>query len=95
MLLVLQKLGIQYKMDAGIEDWVNMNAINNQPTLLPKPIDNTKMPLLKGMGLKDVVVMCETMGLKVQAKGKGKVASQSINAGEQIARGQIVNIELN
>ncbi len=53
------------------------------------------MPQLKGMGLKDVLYLCENMGLKVNAKGKGKVTDQSIIPGQLIARGQMVNVELN
>jgi cell division protein FtsI (penicillin-binding protein 3) len=53
------------------------------------------MPELKGMGLKDVVYLCENIGLKVTVKGKGKVAAQSIIAGQAFARGQLINIELN
>lgn len=54
-----------------------------------------KMPVLKGMGLKDAVYLCENLGLKVVIKGRGKVAEQSISAGQNIAKGQAVNILLN
>ena len=54
-----------------------------------------KMPVLVGMGLKDAVYLCENLGLKVKIQGKGKVTAQSITAGENIAKGQIVNIQLN
>jgi cell division protein FtsI (penicillin-binding protein 3) len=47
------------------------------------------------MGLKDVVYLCENMGLKVNVKGKGKVAAQSIIAGQAVAKGQLMSIELN
>jgi cell division protein FtsI (penicillin-binding protein 3) len=47
------------------------------------------------MGLKDVIYLCENFGLKVNAKGRGKVAAQSITAGQPIARGQLINVELN
>ncbi|MBC7650754.1 MAG: PASTA domain-containing protein, partial [Deinococcales bacterium] len=52
-------------------------------------------PQLKGIGLKDVVILCENMGLKVTTKGKGKVVAQSILPGQSFAKGQILYIELN
>jgi cell division protein FtsI (penicillin-binding protein 3) len=45
--------------------------------------------------LKDVVYLCENMGLKVSVKGKGKVAEQSILPGQPIAKGQVLSVELN
>jgi cell division protein FtsI (penicillin-binding protein 3) len=54
-----------------------------------------KMPVLTGMGLKDAVYLCENLGLRVAVKGKGKVAVQSIAAGQNITKGQAVNIQLN
>ncbi|HEX8461617.1 MAG TPA: penicillin-binding protein [Segetibacter sp.] len=57
-------------------------------------ITSKKMPILSGMGLKDAVYLCEHLGLKVIIKGRGKVASQSISAGQIISKGQIVNIQL-
>lgn len=77
------------------DEWVNMNGKNAAAAITRKPIDKNAMPQLKGMGLKDVVLLCENMGLKVQVKGKGKVAAQSIQAGQPVAKGQLVNIELN
>ncbi|MDE3125746.1 MAG: PASTA domain-containing protein, partial [Bacteroidota bacterium] len=53
------------------------------------------MPSLKGMGLKDVMYLCGNMGLKINAKGVGKVTEQSILPGSHISKGQILTIELN
>ena len=58
-------------------------------------ISMKKMPVLSDMGLKDAVYLCENLGLKVIVKGRGKVVTQSIEAGKNITRGQIVNIQLN
>jgi cell division protein FtsI (penicillin-binding protein 3) len=58
-------------------------------------ISMKKMPVLNGMGLKDAVYLCENMGLKVIVKGRGKVSTQSIAAGQNISKGQIVSINLN
>lgn len=58
-------------------------------------ISMKKMPVLAGMGLKDAVYLCENLGLKVTVKGRGKVAEQSIAAGQNISKGQIISIKLN
>jgi cell division protein FtsI (penicillin-binding protein 3) len=88
------KLG--YK-DVGTttDEWLEVNINKGAVGFLAKPIDVKTMPQLKGMGLKDVVVLCENIGLKVSAKGKGRVATQSILPGQSYAKGQILNIELN
>jgi cell division protein FtsI (penicillin-binding protein 3) len=72
-----------------------MNVNKGAVGFLAKPVDVKTMPQLKGMGLKDVVVLCENIGLKVSAKGKGRVVTQSILPGQSYAKGQILNIELN
>lgn len=80
---------------ARTDEWVDMNAFNAAVILQKKIVEKNTMPLLKGMGLKDVVYLCENLGLKVNVRGKGKVAGQSILAGQPVAKGQLVDIELN
>ena len=76
-------------------EWTDMTGKDASVVLSKKEFQLHTMPMLKGMGLKDVVYICEKMGLKVNVKGRGKVFIQSIIAGEPIARGQLINIELN
>lgn len=63
--------------------------------LSSQQISMKKMPELLGMGLKDAVYLCENLGLKVRVKGRGKVTTQSIVSGQNIAKGQFINIQLN
>ena len=74
---------------------LNMNTNKQSVNFTGKSIDGKTMPQLKGMGLKDVVILCENMGLKVNTKGKGKVVLQSLVPGQSFAKGQILNIALN
>jgi cell division protein FtsI (penicillin-binding protein 3) len=93
--LVSSKLNIRYADSSKrMDDWIDMIGKNAFVVANAKTIHNNTMPELKGMGLKDVVYLCENMGLKLNAKGKGKVAVQSIQAGQPIAKGQLINIEL-
>lgn len=56
--------------------------------------DVTKMPDVRGMGLKDALFMLESRGLRVSFKGKGRVTHQSIGHGAAIRRGNHVAITL-
>jgi cell division protein FtsI (penicillin-binding protein 3) len=47
------------------------------------------------MGLKDALYILENKKVKVVARGKGKVTSQSISAGMPLAQGQTVMVQLN
>jgi len=63
--------------------------------LSAQQISMKKMPELAGMGLKDAVYLCENLGLKVIVKGRGKVAAQSIEPGQNISKGKTISIQLN
>ncbi len=96
MAMVSSRLALRY-VDSSrrADEWIDLNARNANIIFNRKEVSNSTMPQLKGMGLKDVVYLCENMGLKVNVKGKGRVAVQSILPGQIIAKGQLVNVELN
>lgn len=96
MALLTNKLKLKYT-DSTVrtDEWINMNGKDASITMSRKELATKTMPTLKGMGLKDVVYLCENIGLKVNVRGKGRVAAQSILPGQAIARGQLVSIELN
>lgn len=77
-----------------VDEWTEMKGKDAVVTLNRKTVGKNTMPELKGMGLKDVVYLCENMGLKVNAKGKGKVAEQSIPPGQAVVKGQMINVAL-
>lgn len=54
----------------------------------------TRMPDVRGMGLKDALFLLESRGLRVRFTGAGAVTSQSIPAGQPIRTGQTVTIRL-
>ena len=54
-----------------------------------------KIPDVTGLGLKDAVYLLENMGLKVDAKGKGKVIYQSLAQNTDFHKGQSINLQLN
>ena len=93
---VLNTVKIPYRDDGkNVEELVNMSGNKYSTTLNEKMMASSFMPSLRGLGLKDAVVLCEGMGLKVNVKGKGRVVAQSISAGQSVGHGQLLNIELN
>jgi len=53
------------------------------------------IPDVKGMLLDDAIYLLENMGLKVGFSGKGKVHSQSIEAGQNFTQGSYIHLNLN
>jgi cell division protein FtsI (penicillin-binding protein 3) len=91
---VFSKLKMNYTASSKETDVVNVVNRNGKATLYNINIQQNQMPSLKGLGLKDAVMVCENIGLKVVVRGKGKVISQSVEVGNPIAKGQLINIEL-
>ena len=56
--------------------------------------DNSLMPNVVGMGLKDALYVLESRGLDVHFSGQGMVRSQSIPVGRKILAGQNVSLTL-
>ena len=52
------------------------------------------VPNLKGLSLADALYVLEYSGLKVQVSGRGKVAQQSVGAGQKVKRGSTIKIVL-
>ncbi|MAP79865.1 MAG: penicillin-binding protein [Aequorivita sp.] len=59
---------------------------------LQKPVKT--IPNVKGMAGMDAVSLLENLGLKVQIRGNGTVASQSIKSGETLKKGQLITLNL-
>jgi len=95
MVRVLSALHIPFKDSSLNAQWASVNGNTKTVTTTANTIDTRIMPALKGMGLKDAVYLCENMGLRLSIKGKGKVLTQSIVAGQAINKGSFVSLELN
>ena len=92
---VMQTLKMQMSDSSNNASWTTVYGDQKSLVATSKTFDDKTMPELKGMGLKDAVYICENMGLKLNVKGKGKVGVQSIVAGQQVVKGQLVELELN
>ena len=91
---VFTKLNIGFSDSVKQANWSTVYSNKYQPVIKEKNIVSKLMPDIRGMGLKDALYMLENMGLKVQAKGKGKVMMQSVQAGAALAKGMTVFVQL-
>jgi len=92
----MQTVGVRYQdSSAKKTQYAMITKGDAVPVVRTQNINNKTMPQLSGMTLKDAVLVCENMGLKVNVQGKGRVAYQSLTAGQAIAQGQKVSIQLN
>jgi len=93
---VANMVKLPYSDDNNNEEAIaSLSGNRGKSSFNERIIGNNFMPSLRGLGLKDAVVLCEGMGMKVKVKGRGKVNNQSIATGESVARGQLITVELN
>jgi cell division protein FtsI (penicillin-binding protein 3) len=75
-------------------EWITAVVANNQVVLKPSYFNQKLMPNLKSMSAKDAVFLVESMGLRAELQGRGKILSQSIAPGEKVYKGFIVKLIL-
>ncbi|MFA5782260.1 MAG: penicillin-binding protein [Bacteroidales bacterium] len=75
-------------------EWVFASADSKNVILKEKPIKYGLVPDVTGMGLKDAVYLLESVGLKVEVQGKGKIVKQSLVQESAFKRGTVICLEL-
>jgi cell division protein FtsI (penicillin-binding protein 3) len=94
--MVAKKLKLPFKDSSlFVDEWATISHAPAAGLLKSSKVDAKSMPSLVGLGYKDMIYICESAGLKVNAQGRGKVAAQSIIAGQPIVKGQQIQITLN
>lgn len=88
-ILVLNKLNISSRTDSSGQTgtWVNPSKKEQSVLMTVMKTDERKVPDVKGMGIRDAMLLLERRGIKVKFKGYGRVVSQSINPGTAIGSG--------
>lgn len=89
---VMKNIRIPMTGESG--EWVKTSIAEQETKIKPLEITDNKIPDVKGMGAKDAVYLLESLGLNVQIQGRGKVASQSINAGTEATKGRSITLHL-
>jgi len=74
--------------------WVGEKINGKEVEFFNYPVRLGQVPDVKGMAAKDAVYLLESMGLKVQLKGRGWVQSQSLTAGTAFKTGNNIVLEL-
>jgi cell division protein FtsI (penicillin-binding protein 3) len=85
-------LGI--KAEAANSEWATVANNGNSVSINEDELDNTIVPDVTGMSLKDALYMLESMGMRVNVTGRGNVMHQSVAAGQKLLRGMNIQIEL-
>ncbi len=90
---VLKKLQVRYQLNYE-GDWLQADTVKGSVHLNRTSIPKNQVPKVFGMTAKDAIYLLESRGLIVKIKGYGKVVSQSILAGTEITKGQLIKIQL-
>lgn len=88
------ELRIKNVVDDQGAEWVTASAQGRKLKLSERKINESTVPDVIGMGIKDAIHLLENNGLTVQVKGVGRVYRQSLPAGNKIYKGQSILIEL-
>ncbi len=95
---ILKMFSYSSSDSATVGSW-GSTVLNNNYAQLNSVYNTTatvnKVPDVTGLGLKDAVYLLENMGLKVEAKGAGKVVYQSLAQNADFHKGQSINLKLN
>jgi len=91
---VFKAMNMPYRDSVATNGWASVYANNFQPVMKTTTVRRQVMPNVRGMGLKDAIYLLENMGLKVAAKGRGKITMQSVAPGTALAKGITVILEL-
>lgn len=90
---------LDYELE-GVADvkgnsWVVTSSGEGENIVLkPRRINNSLVPNVKGMGLRDALFVLENAGLSVGVSGSGMVQSQSLTPGSEARDGAYIHIEL-
>jgi cell division protein FtsI (penicillin-binding protein 3) len=91
---VLNKLDIKTNRNNVKSEWINTSADDDKMKFNAISIQDGLVPRVLGMGAKDAVYLLEASGLHVKLSGTGNVASQSIQPGQKLIKGQTVILSL-
>lgn len=87
---------LDLKIDDDISDeWIAVKQEKNDLRSFPLKYTPGLVPDVTGMGLRDALLLLENYGISVAASGRGKVISQSLQAGCKISPGTQIQLMLN
>lgn len=94
LLRTYQALRIPVASNTSAE-WINTHTDQNHVKTTERKIQKNTVPNVKGMTAKDAVYLIEQSGMIAKIIGKGKVKSQSVQPGNPVQPGVVVELILN
>lgn len=94
---VLKKLGMKAVWDDCEPDdslWGTVRTKGDSILFTSREYRNGLVPNVTGMGASDAVYLLESVGLKVELSGVGRVYSQSITPGSVLTKGSVISVKL-
>lgn len=91
---IMNELDIPFESNGKKTDWVTVQRDSTKIATTPIRLAKSRVPNVVGMGLRDAIYQLERLGLRVVAKGRGTVRSQSANPGEPVIKGSTVYLEM-
>jgi len=93
LVMISNELGISNHSNSE-KEWVKTKIVNNSISWEDKKVGENTVPDVIGLTLKDAIYILENMGFKVEIKGMGRVAVQSVTPGKRYNNGDIIKLEL-
>lgn len=75
-------------------EWVSTQASETGIGIKAKPLPKGVVPAVIGMGARDAVSILESLGLRVNIQGVGRVSTQSLKAGTSYRQGNNIFLKL-
>ncbi|MFT4737338.1 MAG: cell division protein FtsI (penicillin-binding protein 3) [Cyclobacteriaceae bacterium] len=91
---LLNQLGISNHSKAQDYPWVKTSVSGNAVFWNKNPVEDQKVPDVRGMTLRDALYVLENAGLEVATDGRGRVKKQSIYPGTKVLDKQKIKLDL-
>jgi len=91
---VLTNLGLTFDDVSANGQWIKESGHKDKVQLQANELTGELVPDVKGMGARDALFLLESLGLRVDLKGSGRVVRQSVNGGSRIVKGMRIEIVL-
>ena len=85
---LMEFIGLEYS-NRSRSNWIEMKEDESDVVFTSKKIKTKEVPDVTGMGLRDAVYVLESLGMKVELVGMGKVYKQSVRPGTTIKNQEI------
>lgn len=91
--MICNELGISNHAKTEAE-WVKTDVINDAVYWKGNSVKYEVIPDVRGMTLRDAIYVLENLGLDVEVKGRGRVATQSMTPGGRLTKGSTIKLNL-